>query len=363
MKSRHGEILYVGKAKNLRNRLRSYFQRPSKLQPKVFALMKQVTAIDTETVGSELEALLLEARLIKEHQPFYNRMVKHYQHMLFLKVTVEEKAPCLRVSLDMDDPKAVYYGPFSSRGDLEFKIESINRVFRLRSCSDQQFAQHALNPCTQYQIGLCAGPCGGDELANEHRASVRDFLCYMGGEPCHTVDLLTAKREAYAEALLFEKAAGLQAELEALEALQLQHYERLQTIEAHHCIIILPAMQANAVRLLAVLHGLPHEWRTFPMDDPDWGQLSQWLGIWLAQKEKAVTSIPKELYEEARLISRWLNREQALVEGWTVYFEEKSVERLVDELQCVLLAGELPEPGLDISPDPNRDDSFSGICD
>lgn len=339
MKGRQGQILYIGKAKNLRTRLKSYFQKPSALPPKVFALMTQVTAIETEITGSELEALLLEARLIKQHQPFYNRMVKHFQHLLFLKVSLGEPAPRVEVSLEMDDPEAVYYGPFSSRADLEMRIDAINRAFALRSCDAQTYARHHLSPCTHYQIGMCAGPCAGETQEKAYQGNVQDFLDYMDGKPCHTVDLLTSKREAYAEALLFERAAVVNDLLESLDEFRQKHWERLQAVEAHHCIIVLPAIEPDAYRLLVVLHGLPREWRTFSMKQPDWDSLKQWLCTWRAEKSKLVTSIPKELYEEARLISRWL-RQNPPQGGWVVHFGEKSLNALMSELQCVLLAGE-----------------------
>jgi excinuclease ABC subunit C len=335
MKNAQGGVLYVGKAKNLQGRLRSYFQKPSRLAPKVFDLMRQVTDIDVQVVGSELEALLLEAHFIKTLQPFFNRKIKHYQHLLFLKVTIQEPAPCLQISLETDDPAAIYYGPFSSRSELEMKRDIINRVFRLRSCNDQQFAQHYQNPCTQFQIGLCAGPCSDKIAKGEYQTLVHDFINYMAGSPCNTVELLTAKRDAYCDALLFEKAAQVQASLEALEALQLRHYQRLQAIEQHHCIIVLPAVEPRAVRLLAVLHGLPHEWRTFSLDAPDWPLLAQWVHDWMAEKERRrPTSIPKDLYEEARLISQWLQQEQR--DGWVVYLQHHSVEKALDDLRCVL---------------------------
>jgi excinuclease ABC subunit C len=337
MKSVQGEILYVGKAKNLRNRLRSYFQKPSKLQPKVFDMMRQVTAIETQVVGSELEALLLEARLIKAHQPFFNRKVKHYQHLLFLQVTDHKQAPCLQISLETDNPNSTYYGPFSSRSDLEMKRDIINRVFKLRSCNDQQFVQHFQNPCSQYQIGLCAGPCSDEITDVEYLAMVQDFLNYMNGDPCHTIELLVTKREAYSDAMQFEKAANVHLALEELEALQLQHYERLQTIEAHHCILVLPGTEPEAFRLLAVLHGLPYEWQTFDLKQPNWAILSKWVEHWLKQKEIGKpTSIPKELYEEARLISSWL-QQTPHPDGWVIYLEQQDNQSIIDALRCVFL--------------------------
>lgn len=337
MKNRLGEILYVGKAKNLRNRLRSYFQKQSRLPTKVAAMMKQVAMIDVITVGSELEALLLEARLIKHHQPFFNKKVKHFQHMAFMRITLGDEAPMVTSALETDDPDSAYFGPFPGKSGLEYHLETLNRVFRLRSCSKGEFEKHRESPCMKYRMELCSGPCAGMISQKEYRADVEDFMAYLTGESSRTVESLVARRDAYIEELLFERAAVVQEQLEKLERLQIRSYEFFEAVEARHCILVLPDVQPGAVRLLCVLRGQPLEWQTFdPHRDGPVG-LKHIVELFLAQMNAMEEtdqpfSMPKELFEEARLLSDWL----AVNEDQAVYIAGRTTDEVLADLRIVM---------------------------
>ncbi len=260
MKNRLGEILYIGKAKQLRVRLRSYFQNPRRLPPKIATLMQQVVTIEVAVVGSELEALLLEARMIKHHQPFFNRKIKNYQKMAYMRLSVSDAFPRLTVSHLDDDPHAVHYGPFSGAFSVRATQEIMNRVFQLRDCSDAEFEAHADGACVKAQLGACSGPCAGLIDADAYQIRVMDFVEFLAGQTSYTVEGLIAKRDAYAESLAFEKAAALQERLSTLEQLQLRQYRLLRAIAEHNAILILPGHTPNTVRLLTLLHGQPLAW-------------------------------------------------------------------------------------------------------
>ncbi|MCE3234424.1 MAG: hypothetical protein K0Q50_604 [Vampirovibrio sp.] len=338
MKNRLGEILYIGKAKNLRNRLRSYFQKQSRLPEKIAAMMKQVAMIDTLVVGSELEALLLESRLIKQHQPFFNKKIKDYQRMMFMKVSTPDPFPKISVSHETDDPNAAYFGPFNGKSSLLYKLEILNRVFKLRDCTDRKFAEHRNAPCMQYQLGLCSGPCAGLISEADYQESVVDFMRYLAQQPSNTIDGLIAKRDAYGEALQFEKAALIQEQLDLLERLQLRSYGLTKAIEEHHCLLILPAAEPDTYRLLAVVQGQPFEWLSYHPHAGD----EQALLAWLSQVQSHVNtleinakkraSVPKAMFEEARLISHWLDH-RTDDDGFVIYLKHKPPEQLLNELR------------------------------
>lgn len=339
MKNRTGDILYVGKAKNLRNRLRSYFQKQSKLPPKISAMMRQVAMIDVTVVGSELEALILESRLIKQLQPFFNKKVKNYQSMVFMAVSVGEQFPKVSMAPDSDNPDNAYFGPFQRPSSLFAKLEILNRVFRLRDCSDKVFNEHRQHPCMKFELGQCSGPCAGKISKPDYREQVADFLRFLAQEPSNAVEGLIAKREAYTESLQFEKAAVVQERLSQLEQLQFTSHRLIQAVERQHCLIVLPDKEPGMLRLLSVLQGQPSQWKTIEPQQLDWGDLERWIQGELDRVEVLESlpqqAIPKLMYEESRLISQWLaNRSES--EGAVVGLVGKSAKTVLNELLLVI---------------------------
>lgn len=345
MKNRLGEILYIGKAKNLRNRLRSYFQKQSRLPSKIAAMMKQVAQIDVTVVGSELEALLLESRLIKEHMPFFNKKIKDYKRMLFLKVSVNQDFPRISDASETEDPHAAYFGPFAGKSVMRYKMEILNRVFKLRECSDKTFAEHSKSPCMQYHLGFCSGPCAGLINQADYQDGVKDFLNYLEQKPSLAIDYLLAKRNAYIEDLQFEKASILHQQWEAMDRLQLQNYQLHHALTEHHCLIILPDTQPNARRILTVLHGQPVQWNSVPSGEteaPAQQELEEIITNALTGLDNPIEispthrpTIAKSLYEEARLITQWLNQHTD-DDGAVVYLKDKSPRQILSELQLAL---------------------------
>jgi DNA polymerase-3 subunit epsilon len=335
MKDRMGEILYVGKAKNLRVRLRSYFQKQSRLPSKIAVMMRQVTRIEEMVLGSELEALILESRLIKQHQPFFNQKVKNYQRMVFMAVSVNTIFPRLSLNENTENPELAYFGPFQRASSLKTQLEVINRTFQLRDCSDRKFEAHRQSPCLQYQLGLCSGPCAGKISEAAYRERVSDFLRYLAQQPCNVVDGLTAKRNAYGEALQFEKAALLQQQLDLLEQLGKASYRLIQAVERRHCLIVLPAKEPGCFRLLSVLQGKPSQWKTIDPNQLNWDDLIAWIQTELDGSNAAMAGnrqpIPKALYEEVRLIAQWLEKKDDK-EGAVISFAGKSAHRVFSEL-------------------------------
>jgi DNA polymerase-3 subunit epsilon len=346
MKNRLGEVLYIGKAKNLRSRLRSYFQDPRRLPPKVVALMQQVAMIDVTVVGSELEALLLEARLIKAQQPFFNKKIKNYKRMTYLKVTVGEAFPQLSGSGDADDPTAVYFGPFGRESSLHLVLDILNRVFQLRSCNAQEFAAHSAQPCMKYSLGLCGGPCAGLMEPSAYRARVEDFIRFLAGEHSYTVEGLIAKRDTYAETLQFEKAALIQERLALLENVQWRSYRLIQAVTEHNAILVLPDTNPQARRLLALKQGQPFAWLSFspPRDAHD--GLERFVEDWLQVVQDPANrrhGVDKLWFEEARLVSQWLqNRTDD--DGAVIFHKNKDKARIMGELWLALTPETYAQP-------------------
>lgn len=201
-------IIYVGKAIRLRNRVRSYFRESTEKSPKIQKMVSQIARFEYIVTDSELEALVLENNLIKEHNPKYNTMLKDDKTYPYIKVTVGEAYPRVLFSRLMKKDKSRYFGPFTSAAAVKDTIELLNKLFCLRTCSRNLPKDCGLDrPCLNYHIGQCPAPCQGNISREEYRRSVNKALEFLNGNYGMILDDLQAKMEAAAEALEFEEAA------------------------------------------------------------------------------------------------------------------------------------------------------------
>ncbi|MBW3624118.1 MAG: GIY-YIG nuclease family protein [Armatimonadetes bacterium] len=208
--NKKGELLYVGKAISLRNRVRSYFHKDQHRAPKIRRLVKQIDRVEWREVPTELHALTLECRLIKQHQPRFNALLKGDKRLPRLRVTVEEPFP--RVFLDGAEPNGVsrYFGPFTRHDSAEDLLDVLYRVFKLRSCDLAFTGKEGMRPCLYYDLDQCMAPCNASFCsAEEYREAVKTALEFLEGMEESLVERLGGQMEEAAEALLFEKAARL----------------------------------------------------------------------------------------------------------------------------------------------------------
>ncbi len=210
-----GTVLYVGKAKNLRARTRSYFQSSRGLAAKTIHLVQDAERLEFIVARSEVEALLLEQNLIKEHRPKYNVLLKDDKHYPYLKVT-QETFPRLLVVRRVQQDGARYFGPFPSSGRMQETLRIMRRVFPMRTCTDQKL-KTATRPCLLYHIGRCRAPCTGLISREEYADIVRQALDFLAGHPAELLQRLRSQMDAAAEALRFEEAAELRDRIRAVE--------------------------------------------------------------------------------------------------------------------------------------------------
>ena len=203
-------IIYVGKAVSLRNRVRSYFRDSTVKSPKIQKMVSLIARFEYIVTDSELEALVLENNLIKEHNPKYNTMLKDDKTYPYIKVTVGELYPRVLFSRLMKKDKSRYFGPFTSAAAVKDTIELLNKLFKLRTCSRNLPRDCGLDrPCLNYHIGQCMAPCQGKISREEYRRNVDRALEFLNGNYGMILDELQAKMEAAAEALEFEEAARI----------------------------------------------------------------------------------------------------------------------------------------------------------
>ena len=208
----HGEkdeIIYVGKAVSLKNRVRQYFQSSRNKGAKIEQMVTHITRFEYIVTDSELEALVLECNLIKEHRPKYNTMLKDDKTYPFIKVTVNEPYPRILFTRTMKKDKAKYFGPYTSSTAVKDVIELVRKVYMIRSCNRTLPRDCGKDrPCLYYHMKQCTAPCQGYISQEEYKENISRVLHFLNGNFQETIDKLTEKMLAASEEMRFEDAAG-----------------------------------------------------------------------------------------------------------------------------------------------------------
>lgn len=208
----HGEkdeIIYVGKAVSLKNRVRQYFQSSRNKGAKIEQMVTHITRFEYIVTDSELEALVLECNLIKEHRPKYNTMLKDDKTYPFIKVTVNEPYPRVLFSRTMKKDKAKYFGPYTSSTAVKDVIELVRKIYMVRSCNRNLPRDCGKDrPCLYYHMRQCTAPCQGNVSEEVYKQNIGQVLHFLNGNFQETIDQLTEKMMAASEDMRFEDAAG-----------------------------------------------------------------------------------------------------------------------------------------------------------
>jgi excinuclease ABC subunit C len=214
-----GAVLYVGKAKVLRQRVRSYFRAEADHTAKTRELMRHVDGLETLVVGSEAEALILEANLIKEHRPRFNILLRDDKRYPYIKVTVQEPFPRVYVTRRVVNDGARYFGPYTSVGPMRQALEVVKRLHTVRSCRYDLPREAPDRPCLDHHIGRCLAPCVGLQTEEQYRAMVEEILRILEGETEDLRRTVDARMRSASAALDFETAARLRDVVQGLDAL------------------------------------------------------------------------------------------------------------------------------------------------
>lgn len=219
-KDADGTILYIGKAKSLRARVRSHFTQDSRISLKNRELVKRIVDVDTIVVGSEAEALLLEANLIKTHRPRFNIQLRDDKRYPYIKVTVQEAFPRVFVTRTLANDGAKYFGPYTDVGPMRQALELIKRLYTVRSCRYDLPREAPARPCLDYHIGRCKAPCVGLQSEAEYRAMIDEILEVLGGRTAELRARVQEDMAKAAAALEFERAGTLRDVLAGLDAME-----------------------------------------------------------------------------------------------------------------------------------------------
>jgi excinuclease ABC subunit C len=217
-----GELLYVGKAGNLKKRVGSYFLKP-RMEPRIAAMVAQIARVEITVTRTEGEALLLESQLIKSLKPRYNILLRDDKSYPYIYLSGGEDYPRLAFHRGAKNLPGRYFGPYPSTYAVRESLSLMQKLFKVRQCEDSYF-RNRTRPCLQYQIGRCSAPCVGLISVEDYRNDVRHAEMFLEGRSNAVIDELAEAMEQASKALQFERAAKLRDQVAALRQLQAQHH-------------------------------------------------------------------------------------------------------------------------------------------
>lgn len=221
MKNSLGEIIYVGKAKVLKNRVRQYFQNSKNHSSKVKAMVKNIAEFEYIITDSEMEALILECNLIKKYRPRYNILLKDDKHYPFIKITVNEDFPRIFITRIRAKDGAKYFGPYTEVSAIYETINLIKKIFPIRNCRlSIKSNSEPIKPCLNYHIKLCMAPCAGYVSKDEYGKIIKKIIDLLNGKDNEVIYELKEKMTKASEELEFEKAVDIRDKILAVEKIR-----------------------------------------------------------------------------------------------------------------------------------------------
>ena len=217
MKDARGKTLYIGKAKSLLHRVRSYFQESRTLSPRTRVMVGRIHDIKVLTTASEAEALILESNFVKKLQPRYNVLLKDDKHYPYLRLAVREKFPRLEVVRRVRKDGALYFGPYTMVREVRETLRLIHKILPLRQSRDPLDGSPKRRPCLNYQMGRCLAPCAGKATPGEYAAVVNDVILFLKGKNSELLDSLKRQMDHAAAELRYEEAAAYRDKIAAVK--------------------------------------------------------------------------------------------------------------------------------------------------
>ena len=306
------EILYVGKAKNLPNRLKSYITEKNHII-RTERMLSQTKRLEITTTSNESEALLLEANLIKKYKPKFNILLRDDKSFPFIFIGNEDKWPQIKRHRGKKDKKGFFFGPFASAGSANWTIKMIQKIFHLRVCDDTVFKNRE-RPCILYQIKRCSGPCVGYIKESDYKQDVDDAIEFVSGKSRRIQKNLSYHMEKASDELDFEKATILRDRIKALNIIQSsQRINEANLVEAD---VIAGYKESGKTCIQVFFYRSKQNWGNqafFPKHDPD-ENLSEILNSFITQfyENKSVPSsiILSEEIKEKILIEKTLSQKE-----------------------------------------------------
>lgn len=316
MHDKEDHIIYVGKAVVLKNRVRQYFQKSRNVSPKIARMIEQIAWFEYIVTDSELEALVLECNLIKEHNPKYNTMLKDGKSYPFLKATIQEDFPRFVLARQMKRDGAKYFGPFTSGAAIRDTIELLNKLFHLRNCRKVLPRDVGKErPCLYHQMGQCPAPCQGGVDREEYRENFQKAVSFLNGNTKEVLNDLQQKMEQLAQNMQFEEAAVYRDLIDSVR--QVTERQKITSGDQEDRDIIAIARKEDeaVVQVFFIrggkLIGREHYYLTGVMEEAE-GHI---LSAFIKQMYAGTPYVPRELWtecepEDSGAILEWLAKKR-----------------------------------------------------
>jgi len=311
MKDANQQVIYVGKAKCLKDRLSSYYSQPLGYTRKMDGLLQNVKEIETIVLGSELEALLHESRLIKELQPPYNVQLRNYELYPFIKIDIQHAFPRVYAAREVAADGARYFGPFRSRRLVDLTIELMQKIFPLRTCTRSLPPQaKPSEPCLRLHLNRCSGPCRGSNEADslEYHKVIEEICAFLGGEREDLVDRLRRQMLEASQQLNFERAAWLRDALRSVDELLIGQRLITGAVEANNLFIVYPSAKEGHNEIFFIRHGRLVQQECAPHEHGAMRSCVRGLLEHAAQLGAPPSIVGKAEVDQINIISRWLHR-------------------------------------------------------
>lgn len=338
MHNERDEIIYVGKAIRLKNRVRQYFQSSRNLTPKIAQMVSHVSRFEYIITDSELEALVLECNLIKEYRPKYNTMLMDDKTYPYIKVTTGEAYPRILFSRLMKKDKAKYFGPYTSAAAVKDTIELLRKIYRIRTCHRNLPKDIGIGrPCLYYHIGQCDAPCQGEISQEDYQKQIQQVLQFLGGNYEPVIQMLTQKMMEASEAMAYEKAIEYRDLLQSIKQITEKQKVTSARMEDKDVIGLARAGNEAVVQVFFIrggrLIGRDHYYLTGVENESRSEVLTSFIKQFYAESPYTPRElmIPEEI-QDSEIILQWL----AMKRGQKVFLrvpKKGQKERLV-ELAC-----------------------------
>lgn len=301
MKNNEDEIIYIGKAISLKNRVRQYFQSSKNHSPKVVAMVSNIVEFEYILTDSELEALILECNLIKKHKPRYNILLKDDKHYPYIKITMNEYYPRVIMTRRFIKDGAKYFGPYTDVSAVKETLQIIKKLYPLRTCNKSvEFGKAVDRPCLNYHIGLCLAPCLGIVDRESYMAMIKQINTFLSGKQDDLIKELKTKMQEAAMNLDFEKAAELRDQVIAIEKIREKQKIISSALEDEDVIAFSKSDNGTCIEVFFVRGGKLLGRENFYFDDieeDNSDMLSQFITQFYSDREY----VPKEILLQSEI--------------------------------------------------------------
>ncbi|MCI5595778.1 MAG: excinuclease ABC subunit UvrC [Lachnospiraceae bacterium] len=316
MHDKNDEIIYVGKAIVLKNRVRQYFQSSRNQTAKIRKMVSQIAYFEYIITGSELEALVLECNLIKEHRPKYNTMLKDDKNYPYIKVTVNEEYPRVLFARTMKRDKAKYYGPYTSAGAVKDTIELVRKIYKIRCCNRRLPKDIGKErPCLYYHMNQCKAPCQGYISGEEYKDSIKKAIDFLKGNYKDVVLKLEEKMMDAASQMEFEQAAEYRDLIASVKQISEKQNINQSDMEDQDVIGLAKAKEEAVAAVFSIRNGKLLGREHYHMTGVEDSTMEEIMTAFVKQLYSGTPFLPREIIlqypiEEEEIIQKWLSEKK-----------------------------------------------------